>query len=119
MTKKALTAALLCALATLAQGQTPNQGGNFTDGNKLLQRCRDANRSYCLGYVAAIADATRLRNCSPSNLTQGQLADVVQAFLEAMPAQRHQDADVLVEAAINTAWPCQTNSRPSSSSRTL
>ena len=104
--KKALA---LLLLATSAAAQQPNQGGNFYSGNDLHDRCETqtvAKQNFCFGYVAAIADANRYRQCSPADITLGQLKDVVSAYLRANPANRHMDADVLVLAAINQAWPC-------------
>jgi hypothetical protein len=116
--KKTIAALALYAFS-VAHANVPNQGGNFYDGNRLFQLCTSSvasEQAVCLGYVIAVADTSRTRNCSPSTIKSGQLRDVVIQFLSSNPAHRHEDADTLVELAIHNAWPCQRQQNPARNS---
>jgi hypothetical protein len=84
----------------------------FKDGNKLLRELRGDNidQVHAMGYVIGVADALRgITHCPPSNVTVGQLSDMVKQHLEASPSTRHLTADVHVGFVLKQAWPCANN----------
>jgi len=87
----------------------------FLDGNKLLATCRSTeivDRADCLGYTTGVHDAlVGVRICSPDGVTRGQVRDIVVAYLQNAPEERHKTADVLVGNVLGTLWPCK---RPAS-----
>jgi hypothetical protein len=99
---KKLIAILLCApvMANAA----------FISGNDLLKNMNDTSigiRMHSLGFVVGVHDAFEGDLiCAGSNVTAGQLRDVVHKFLTENPAQRNQSAVVLSAAALSIAFPC-------------
>ena len=82
----------------------------FKDGNKLLSDMRDSSnyvQGVALGYVTGVADVgIGVIHCSPSNLTAGQLHDMIKNYLENTPADRHYSADSIINRVLKTMWPC-------------
>ena len=101
--KRALLLAVL-----LAAG--PAQAQEFQSGNQLLSNCEAddiSRKSVCLGYVVGAHDAFSGSSiCSPDNVTQGQVRDVVVRWLRANPDKRHISADRTVMIALGSVWPC-------------
>lgn len=82
----------------------------FWDGNKLLSRIESSNfyeQGLAMGYVIGIADmGYGVIHCAPSNVTAGQLNDMVKNYLNNVPAQRHRSGDVIVNHVLKSTWPC-------------
>ena len=82
----------------------------FVDGNKLLSQIKDSgyfSQGHALGYIAGVADTgLGVIHCAPSNLTAGQLNDMVRNYLENTPAERHLTGDTIVNKVLKTVWPC-------------
>jgi hypothetical protein len=83
----------------------------FETGNKLYQNMTSSSnmeKMYAIGYIAGVFDAYHsVYHCPPtSNVTLGQVNDIVKAYLDANPAQRHRTADQLVKEALQKTWPC-------------
>lgn len=102
-------AALLSILiATSAQAE-------FWDGNRLHAHMNGSNtdKIMALGYVIGVADAIRGVTFCPTspNITGGQVNDVVKAYLDNAPANRHYTGDVAVGVALSITWPCRGNNR--------
>jgi hypothetical protein len=103
---KKLLAALLFA-PTLAHA-------SFMSGNEVLSRMNgnSMEQIHALGYVQGVVDGyTDLFICPPSNITAGQVRDMVKNYLTNLPAQRHRPADVLIREALSSVWPCKRNNR--------
>jgi hypothetical protein len=85
----------------------------FLDGNELLDRMRSTEpvrRGVAIGYVLGVHDTmARVNHCTPSNVTSGQLRDIVQNYITNTPARRHESADVLVMDALKIGFPCANN----------
>jgi hypothetical protein len=95
---------------------------DFSKGNGLLKVCssdRTVDSDICLGYIVGAADGLDLMNdqvkkkcnrsrsfCYPSGVAFGQIRDVVINYLKANPDKRQDDSALLVELAMNQAWPC-------------
>jgi len=98
----------LLLVMLLAAGSA--QAQEFLTGNTLLSNCKAADissKSVCLGYVVGAHDAAAGSViCSPDNVTQGQVRDVVVRWLEANPDKRHISADRAVMIALGSVWPC-------------
>jgi len=112
-----IKAAVLVAVITgVSSGNVIGEPVFYT-GNQLLNSCRAADGEYkdaiCLGYVAAIHDALAFdpifnwRMCSPGGVTLGQAQDIVKAWLESHPQDRHYSASSLVAEALQDAFPCK------------
>ncbi len=83
----------------------------FYSGNQLKEQCNKATGSYgrgvCHGYVAGINDAGGdILFCTPSNVTLGQITDMVIKYINENPAQLHNSADRIVISAISKDFPC-------------
>lgn len=90
-------------------------------GNELYNHClNDATRAICFGYITGVADVTqlialkaeeselrsRLAFCRPVGVINGQLVDVVMAYLEDTPEDRHLPALGMIVVALRNVWPC-------------
>jgi hypothetical protein len=98
--KRAFILALLIAGSANAE---------FSDGNKLLSDMNgDAmDRMHALGYVTGVFDAGRnLVHCPPTNVTAGQISDMVKNYLNNIPADRHLTGDTIVFKVLKATWPC-------------
>ena len=90
----------------------------FNDGNWLYNQCEAGQNtvdfSFCLAYVTGATDAwvdaqvvSKTKYfCLPKNGTVGQIVDVVRKYLRDHPETRQYAADSEIEAAIQTAFPC-------------
>jgi hypothetical protein len=101
-----MRAAVLC-LALVAG----SAHAEFVDGNKLLSDMNGVHgfQMSALGYVMGVADT--LQNvvvCIPSNVTSGQVADMVRNYLTNVPRERHLSGDILVGRVLKEVWPCAT-----------
>ena len=97
---KALILAICC---TSAQAE-------FHDGNKLLSMLKDGgyfNPGYAMGYIIGVTDmGLGIVHCAPTNVTAGQLNDMVKNYLENSPAERHLSGDLIVNRILKATWPC-------------
>lgn len=88
----------------------------FWDGNKLLAALNDDTyfrKGMALGYIMGVSDTLEgINHCPATNVTSGQMQDIVRNYLTNIPAQRHQSADYLILKALEIAFPCANNSRP-------
>ena len=100
MKRLLILAALVCGAAQ----------AEFIDGNRLLADLKSNDpfeRGIAMGYIMGIADRGRsVTNCMPSNVTAGQLQDMVRQHLENFPGGRHYTGDVIVSYILSQAWPC-------------
>ena len=101
---KKLIAILLC-VPCMAHAE-------FVSGNTLLDYMTSNNNTYVdrsvsLGYVMGVFDVgVNINHCPPSNVTTGQVSDVVKQYLQRNPSLRHKSADVLVMDVLKQTWPC-------------
>lgn len=95
----------------------------FYSGNDLYKRLQSTNavdQGLALGYIAGAFDTLSSRLiCPPSNVTMGQVRDIVRMWLENNPQTRHFSADSLVLSTFKSVWPCDSTVSPSSNSQTL
>lgn len=88
-------------------------------GNGVLELCEAPRGSFesglCLGFIEGVVekdklsrwmDSTNTYLCDLPGVTNGQIYDVVVAFLRAHPEQRHHHGASLVSRAIQQAF-CQ------------
>lgn len=113
----AKTAILILALfSALALAQSAP--ADFKDGEELYGLCTTPNdkraNSFCVGYVAAIADVlgtgdgsiSGWRACLPSSATQGEVAEVAIQWLKNHPENRAFGASDVVAQALAHTYPC-------------
>ncbi len=107
-----LAAALLYHTPASAEGDPLNKSGNA-----FLTECGTGPHNFkCLGYVAGLRDgidvaemASRKETvCIPSEVTAGQMYDVIAAHIRANPANRHFPTPVLAYIALTQAFPCKS-----------
>ena len=83
----------------------------FFTGNQLLtllQSREVMDRMQALGYIQGVFDANMyLVVCPPSNVTAGQVNDMIRNYLENTPATRNRTADRIIQEALKSVWPCQ------------
>lgn len=88
------------------------------DGRALLTQCKSteatiddlAARSWCLGYIAGIAEFTAtfdLDICIPGSPTHAELAEVVMQWLEDRPDLQRFGAAWASFEALSEAYPCE------------
>ena len=112
---------LLALIAALASGpawaQTIGSDGNWVYG-QCSRPLGDVNyvrnASLCVRFMQGVFNALvnnpgRDVPCFPSNLTMGQLKNVVTRYVgdEDKPERRRQSATSVVESAFAEAFPCQ------------
>jgi hypothetical protein len=93
------------------------------DGNELLKDLKakmetsaDAfQKGIVRGYIIGVIDSS-LEICRPENVTNGQIYDVVQIYLEQNPAIRHEHRSLLVWKALFRAFPCKLETTPKTKS---
>lgn len=100
MKKLILSAAMLCGAA---QAQSV-----MYSGQDLYTRLT-SNPTIANGYIAGVHDSqSGVTICVPHNtVTLGQMSDMVKQLLERVPSERHQAADIFVQAALEARWPCK------------
>jgi hypothetical protein len=113
--KNILTAALAGSLVMLS---TPVKAREVAvdDGNDMLTVCNKPDsysEGYCLGYIRALSTGVDVylttrkeKVCYGTNVTIGQLRDVVVDYVRRNPAKRDEQAITLVLLASAEAWPC-------------
>ena len=82
----------------------------FLSGNGLLSDMQGSTveKAIALGYVMGVSDTlTNATVCPPSNVTAGQVQDIIKNHLEANPAIRHYTADSIVRNKLEEVWPCR------------
>jgi hypothetical protein len=92
----------------------------FETGNSLLEALKAPPSGgmplYAAGFITGVAEASSGRQAGaqsswcfdlPSEVTRGQLVDLVRLYLEQKPALRHFTASSLVRAALDESYPCR------------
>lgn len=101
-------ASALCAL--FLAGAAHADENAFVSGNTLLSRLQSnstADRTFGLGYVAAVADAFDGDSfCIPAGVNVKQMADITQRMIESRAESRHLNGAAFVTAALMQAFPC-------------
>jgi hypothetical protein len=105
-------------LAVLAFGLSGGvHAQSFFSGNDVYEWCRDnARKPLCTSFIAGATDmiaAYQLANrtprtlCVPTQANLGQVVDVVVAWLERHPADRHRQAASIVALSLHEVWECR------------
>ena len=107
----------LAVLLTAGEGRA-----DYLNGQKLYDSCKDEDLAlYCIGYIVGVYDAGEVLDpasdkrrwvdgwtaCVPDGVLAGQLVEVVKKWLREHPAEWHYEADSLVAAALQEAFPCR------------
>ena len=104
----------------MAKAEAP-LGVAFLSGNELYNECTGSDGvalSFCVGYIIGVADVlfqneiNKYTACAPPppSLTQGQVRDVVIAWLRNNPTSRNFGAAGVVAHALSEAFPCGNTS---------
>jgi hypothetical protein len=59
------------------------------------------------GYIGGVADSLAKLICPRSDVTRGQMIDVVSRYLKENPEELELDADLIVAKALVKAFPCK------------
>lgn len=106
---KKIIATLMLA-PTLASAQV----GYFETGNTLYEKMGSTSpveKMVALGYVKGISDAhSGTSICPPSNITAGQINDMVFQFLRSYPEHRSYTGNAVVLYVLSSNWPCNNGS---------
>lgn len=103
---------LKITLMAILLGATSAQA-EFKDGNKLLSQMQGTHseQMVAMGYITGVADTLHgVVACPPTNVTAGQLNDMVLKYLENFPQTRSFSGDVIVQRVLVTVWPCKKGS---------
>lgn len=99
----------LIIAATIAAGAA--MPTHATTGNELFSSINNEDvgeRLWAIGYIKGVSDVANGQYlCAPDGANAGQAKDIVNKFLLEAPQQRHQNAMLLVLAALSRAWPCE------------
>ena len=98
---------LLIIAALLCTGAHAQPRSILFTGQELYTRLTSMP-VWAYGYIAGVADTqSGITICIPPNtVTVGQMGDMVKQTLERAPSERHLAADIFVEVALSTRWPC-------------
>jgi hypothetical protein len=108
--------------------QSQNPYSDMSTGNGLLEICAQFDKDSssfglydngtCLGYIEGVlkgatlpkgeCTATATNWCVPSDVTLGQIKDVVVKSLRDHPENRQRPSQILIVNAVLKAWPCRT-----------
>jgi hypothetical protein len=109
-------------LVTALMSSFASPAAALITGNQLYDHCQnEATRSLCVAYITGIAEVTqlialkadesdvrrRLGFCRPVGVINQQVVDVVVAYLENTPKDRHLPALVNILNALHNNWPCE------------
>ncbi len=108
---------LVVALVLLVSaGADAQDESGWMTGNELKAFCQDGpafERGVCSGFAVAVADFTirapvdTYRACIPvTQVTRGQLRDIMVKYLDDHPEKLHHDAIDLTAQAFGIAFPC-------------
>lgn len=92
--------------------------GQIKSGNDLLRYCEAEGSMFasgiCYGYIQGVMDAIDLASglegsqvhnlCIPAQSNNGQIRDIVVAYLKSNPDKRHWQSAALVHNALNSAF---------------
>ena len=81
----------------------------FMTGNNLHGKMNGdfGDKMLALGFIQGVFDVyVSVTFCSPSNVTVGQVSDMVRSYLDNNPSIRHKTAESLINQALKQAWPC-------------
>jgi hypothetical protein len=106
---------ILVAVMVMVLGLSGQAKANLVDGNKLQKWCQGtgANDAACMGYVLGVTDMTDGKTFNsdcfeiPMGAKGRQISDIVKAWLEKNPGDRHYAAESLVVRALARTWPCK------------
>lgn len=114
------TMAAVAGLSLLSAAPAWPQAPKLDTGNDYLRPCREfvagGASSYPTGKCAGVVEAIysmqpfldhKYRTCPPDGVTLGQIVRVVVNYLESKPQNLHYEFNMLVLAALNSAWPCK------------
>ena len=105
--KKLLIALLMVPALARAEFFTGNKLLSLLQSNEVIERVQ------AIGYIQGVFDANMsLTVCPPSDVTAGQVKDMVKNYLENLPAIRNRSADRLIQDALKSVWPCSNNRTP-------
>lgn len=109
-----LVVALVLLVSAGADAQ--DESGHWMTGNELKAFCQDGpafERGVCSGFAVAVADFTirapvdTYRACIPvTQVTRGQLRDIMVKYLDDHPELLHYTATSLAAKAFEMAFPC-------------
>lgn len=84
---------------------------NYLSGNKLKEHCVSetfVNTGMCLGYIAGVVDSyNNFVFCIPSEVTMGQMRDIVKKYMHENPAKLHESAADIVASAMKKDFSCK------------
>jgi hypothetical protein len=98
-----IIAGLLCISAQAQPSST------YFSAQELYRRMTtDTATALVHGYIAGVHDAqSGITICiPPATVSLGQMLDMVKQAMERVPSERHLPADIFVEAALSSRWPC-------------
>jgi hypothetical protein len=101
--------------AATASAQFSADPNGLYSGNDLLRDCtlKSDGFEFCFGKLTGLLSGLEYGKmgkpgivCRPSNITNGQIVDVVTNELSKHPERRHLPADLIAVHALAAAWPC-------------
>lgn len=119
MWKHALVALLAAGTSLPTMAQSVNVAV-LVNGNELYDWCTsssgNAKSSLCVGFIMGVLDTIETMQaskqahrqvCVPRGVTSGQARDVLLAYLNQKPQERHLPAASIVWTSLHQVWPCR------------
>ena len=119
ITSAIIASAVMYSDSAVAQPMSAGHVTYFKDGNELWRECGEATTgsppASCINYIIGYADTEwldasydnkTLPYCLPDGALEGQITDVVRAYLSLHPEYRHFRAAQIVQDALIAAFPC-------------
>ncbi len=81
-----------------------------TTGNDYRHWCETHDpicTSYVVGFTHGLALGDRTIFCPPSAVTNGQIIEVVKAYMRSHPEEHHLEMSTLIYIAVQKAFPCR------------
>ena len=103
--RKLLVALLIIPAMARAEFFTGNDLLRLMNGNTMDQ-------VQAIGFVQGVFDVyVAVTICPPSQVTAGQINDMIKNYLTNSPAVRHKTAESIINDALKQVWPCASRGR--------
>lgn len=99
-------------VALLMSFSNPVSAG-YVSGNDLKSYLHDKGTGGFMsgvygGYVLGVYDTLEgLAVCAPSNVTRGQITDIVENYINANPEILHKSGSIVIFQALKQTFPCK------------
>jgi hypothetical protein len=89
---------------------------DIVTGNSLSEYCNSKSyfsQGMCIGFISGAANVYTYADslCVPKNVTYGQIANIVEKYLNENPKSTHLPGELLVAMALEDTFSCPKNKK--------